>query len=55
MSCMEHWCTFCEWFATDNKPPAAWPRCPKCGARVMHISDEQDDAAREAAREDERE
>ncbi len=49
MSCMEHTCTRCDWFAMDNKPPADWPSCPRCGARVMHRSDEQDDAAREVA------
>ncbi len=49
MSCMTHECTRCDWVAMDNKPPRAWPRCPECSARVMHMSDEQDDAAREAA------
>ena len=43
MSCMEHECTRCDWFAMDNQPPAAWKYCPDCGANVMHSCDEQDD------------
>lgn len=54
MSCMEHDCTRCDWHAMDNKPPAAWPQCPRCGARVSHVSDERDDAAREVADERDR-
>jgi len=39
MSCMEHWCIRCDWQVFDNKTD--WKKCPKCGAMVRSLCDEQ--------------
>lgn len=41
MACMEHYCTECDWFALDNQRHKA---CPKCGAKVQSLFDEENDS-----------
>lgn len=41
MSCMEHYCTRCNWSAMDNKPGLPSDRCPKCKAPLVHHWDEE--------------
>lgn len=40
MSCMEHRCTKCDWFALDNKSHKV---CPVCGEKVLSYFDEEGD------------
>ena len=38
MACMDHSCTECEWRSIDNEDR---DDCPKCGAPIVTIWDEE--------------